>query len=148
MAVHERRGAKSAGRVARRTGGARGVAAAAAGGRARGGAAVAVADFDAKRAEDVAAQLAANGARAIALAVDVAQPAQVEAMVERTVAQLGRLDALVNCAGISPPMLPTHEYPLAEWDRCLAVNLSGTFYAIRAAVPAPLASSAGTAARS
>ena len=132
-----------AGRVALITGGASGIGAAAARVMAREGAAIAVADFDAKRAEDVATQLGAAGARAIALAVDVAQPAQVEAMVQRTVAQLGRLDALVNSAGISPPMLPTHEYPLAEWDRCLAVNLSGTFYAIRAAVPALLASGGG-----
>ncbi|HEU4431704.1 MAG TPA: SDR family NAD(P)-dependent oxidoreductase, partial [Myxococcota bacterium] len=132
-----------AGRVALITGGASGIGAAAARVMAREGAAIAVADFDAKRAEDVATQLAAAGARAIALAVDVAQPSQVEAMVERTVAQLGRLDALVSSAGISPPMLPTHEYPLAEWDRCLAVNLSGTFYAIRAAVPALLAAGGG-----
>jgi NAD(P)-dependent dehydrogenase (short-subunit alcohol dehydrogenase family) len=136
-------GGELAGRVAWITGGASGIGAAAARVMAREGAAVAVADFDVKRAEDVAARLAANGARAIAIRVDVAQPAQVEAMVQRTVAELGRLDALVNSAGISPPMVPTHEYPLAEWDRCLAVNLSGTFYAIRAAVPALLATGGG-----
>lgn len=107
-----------AGRVALITGGASGIGAAAARVMAREGAAVAVADFDAKRAGDVAQQLCAGGARAVAIAVDVAQPAQVEAMVRRTVAELGRLDALVNSAGVSPPMLATHEYPLADWDRC------------------------------
>ncbi len=132
-----------AGKVALVTGGASGIGAATARLLARDGAALAVADFDAPRAEGVAAQLRAGGARAIAIAVDVAQPAQVEAMVERTLAQLGRLDALVNSAGISPPMLATHAYPLAEWDRCLAINLSGTFYAIRAAIPALLAAGGG-----
>jgi NAD(P)-dependent dehydrogenase (short-subunit alcohol dehydrogenase family) len=136
-------GGELAGRVALITGGASGIGAACARVMAREGAAVAVADFDEKRASDVAAQLVAQGARALAIAVDVAQSAQVQAMVEHTVAQLGRLDALVNSAGISPPMLPTHEYPLADWDRCLAVNLSGTFYAIRAAVPALLAAGGG-----
>lgn len=137
------RAGELAGRVALITGGASGIGAASARVMAREGAAVAVADFDAKRASDVAEQLRAGGARAIALAVDVAQPAQVEAMVQRTVGELGRLDALVNSAGISPPMIATHEYPLAEWERCLAINLSGTFYAIRYAVPALLASGGG-----
>jgi NAD(P)-dependent dehydrogenase (short-subunit alcohol dehydrogenase family) len=132
-----------AGKVALITGGASGIGAATAFVMAREGAAIAVADFDAKRASDVAERLRATGSRAIAIAVDVAQPAQVEAMVQRTVAELGRLDALVNSAGISPPMIATHEYPLAEWDRCLAINLSGSFYAIRYAVPALLAAGGG-----
>jgi NAD(P)-dependent dehydrogenase (short-subunit alcohol dehydrogenase family) len=132
-----------AGKVALITGGASGIGAASARVMAREGAAVAVADFDAKRAEDVAKQLRASGARAISIAVDVARPEQVAAMVQRTRSEFGRLDALVNSAGISPPMIPTHEYPLAEWDRCLAINLSGTFYAIRHAVPAMLASGGG-----
>jgi NAD(P)-dependent dehydrogenase (short-subunit alcohol dehydrogenase family) len=136
-------GGELAGRVALITGGASGIGAAAARVMAREGAAIAVADFDAQRAGDLAARLREGGARAVAIAVDVAQPAQVEAMVQRTLAELGRLDALVNSAGISPPMLPTHDYPLAEWDRCLAVNLSGTFYAIRYAVPALLAGGGG-----
>jgi NAD(P)-dependent dehydrogenase (short-subunit alcohol dehydrogenase family) len=131
------------GKVALITGGASGIGAAAARVMAREGAAVAVADFDAKRAGDVAASLRAGGTRALAIAVDVAQPPQVEAMVERTVAEFGRLDALVNSAGVSPPMVATHAYPLADWDRCLAINLSGTFYAIRYAVPAMLASGGG-----
>jgi NAD(P)-dependent dehydrogenase (short-subunit alcohol dehydrogenase family) len=132
-----------AGKVALITGGASGIGAATAFVMAREGAAIAVADFDAKRASDVAERLRATGSRAIAIAVDVAQPAQVEAMVQRTVAELDRLDALVNSAGISPPMIATHEYPLAEWDRCLAINLSGSFYAIRYAVPALLAAGGG-----
>jgi NAD(P)-dependent dehydrogenase (short-subunit alcohol dehydrogenase family) len=132
-----------AGKVALITGGASGIGAATARVMAREGASVALADFDAKRAGELAEQLRASGARAIAIACDVAQPAQVEAMVQRTLAELGRLDALVNSAGISPPMIATHEYPLAEWDRCLAINLSGTFYAIRQAVPAMLASGGG-----
>jgi NAD(P)-dependent dehydrogenase (short-subunit alcohol dehydrogenase family) len=127
------------GKVALITGGASGIGAATARVMAREGAAIAVAE----RAGDVAEQLRASGARAIAVACDVAQPAQVEAMVQRVVAELGRLDALVNSAGVSPPMLPTHEYPLDEWQRCLAINLSGTFYAIRYAVPALLASGSG-----
>ena len=136
-------GGELAGRVALITGGASGIGAAAARVMAREGAAVAVADFDAKRAGEVATRLRESGARAISIAVDVAQAAQVEAMVQRTASEFGRLDALVNSAGISPPMIPTHDYPLVEWDRCLAINLSGTFYAIRFAVPAMLAGGGG-----
>jgi NAD(P)-dependent dehydrogenase (short-subunit alcohol dehydrogenase family) len=142
MSAQQRAG-ELAGKAALITGGASGIGAAAARALAREGAALAIADFDAKRAGDVAEQLRSAGARAVAIAVDVAQPAQVEAMVQRALAELGRLDALVNSAGISPPMIATHEYPLADWDRCLAVNLSGTFYAIRAAVPALLAAGGG-----
>ncbi len=138
-------GGELAGRVALITGAASGIGAASARVMAREGAAIAVADFDAKRAGAVAEQLRAGGGRAISIAVDVAQAAQVEAMVQCTLAEFGRLDALVNSAGISPPMIATHEYPLADWDRCLAVNLSGTFYAIRYAVPAMLASGGGGA---
>ena len=136
-------GGELAGCVALITGGASGIGAAAARVMAREGAAIAVADFDAKRAEEVATRLREGGSRAISIAVDVAQAEQVEAMVKRTLAEFGRLDALVNSAGVSPPMVATHEYPLAEWDRCLAINLSGTFYAIRFAVPAMLASGGG-----
>ncbi len=135
--------AELAGRVALVTGGASGIGAAAARVLAREGAALAVADFDAAGAERVASELRSAGARAVAIPVDVARLEAVEAMVKRTQNELGRLDALVNSAGISPPMQQTHTYPIAEWERCLAVNLSGTFYAIRAAVPALLASGGG-----
>jgi len=66
---------------------------------------------------------------------DVADRAQVGALVEAAVAALGGLDVLVNNAGIAGPTGPVEEIPPEEWDRCLAVCLTGQFNLARLAVP-------------
>ncbi len=134
--------ANFSGQVALVTGGGSGIGAACARLFAAGGAAVAVADYDLAAAERVAGELGPG--RGLAVAVDVADAEQVRAMVERSVAAFGRLDALVNSAGISTRNAPAAEYPLADWDRALAVNLSGSFYAIRCAVPEMLKARGGS----
>lgn len=131
------------GKVALVTGGASGIGEAAARWFSRQGAHVAVADFNIGAATDVAERLSASGPRAIAVQVDVSQALQVEAMVQQTVAAFGRLDALVNSAGISSLQAPTADYPLEAWDRVIGVNLSGTFYAMKYAIPAMLANGGG-----
>ena len=68
--------------------------------------------------------------------VDVADLASVESGFAETVARVDRLDILVNNAGVSGPVLPVWQYPLDEWDRVLAVDLTGVFYCCRVAVPA------------
>ncbi|MFA9215920.1 MAG: SDR family oxidoreductase [Sphingomonadaceae bacterium] len=86
-------------------------------------------------ADKVVASIHAMGGRAIALQADVADPAAVAALFEQTIAQLGRIDVLVNNAGILPAQLP----PLADtddqtFDRLVAVNLKGSFNTMRSAV--------------
>jgi len=69
--------------------------------------------------------------------VDVAQAQQVRQTAQAVAAQFGRIDALVNSAGVSGRFVATADYPLEDWQRQLDVNLSGTFYCCQA-VLAPM----------
>lgn len=90
------------------------------------------------RLDDLAASLEADGGRVLAIEADVTDRAQAEGAVERAVAELGRLDTVVNNAGV---MLlgPAVDAPLEEWDRMVAVNLQGLLYVTHAALPNLLA---------
>ncbi|MBI3966454.1 MAG: SDR family oxidoreductase [Chloroflexi bacterium] len=114
------------------TGAGRGIGRAIALGFAREGAGVVIADLDPDAATSVAGEVRSLGRPALAVEVDVTQRAQVEAMVERAVAELGRVDVLVSNAGIS---LRQHFLELTEevWDRVLGVNLKGVFLCGQAA---------------
>ncbi len=67
--------------------------------------------------------------------VNVADVAAVERAFAATEAALGKVDILINNAGINGPVAPSWEYPLDAWDKVLAVDLTGVFYCCRAAVP-------------
>jgi NAD(P)-dependent dehydrogenase (short-subunit alcohol dehydrogenase family) len=120
------------GRVAAITGGGLGI------GRATGllfaaeGALVALGDVQTDAVEAVAREITDRGGRAIAIGVDVGDGAQVQAFVDRVVAELGRLDVMFANAGIahSAPFL-TH--PESQWQRVLRVNLTGVFLCCQAA---------------
>jgi NAD(P)-dependent dehydrogenase (short-subunit alcohol dehydrogenase family) len=99
---------------------------------ARGGADVAVNDLRPDTAEQVAAEIRSLGRRAIAVAADVREVAQIEAMVRRTAADLGRLDILVNNAGLIRPN-PLGSVTEADWDLTFAVNARGLFFCLQAA---------------
>jgi NAD(P)-dependent dehydrogenase (short-subunit alcohol dehydrogenase family) len=86
-------------------------------------------------AEAVAAQIRALGRRALALKADLAQAAAVGAAVARAAAEFGGLDVLVQAAGAMGAWHETAELSVEDWDRYLAVDLSGAFYAIRASLP-------------
>lgn len=88
------------------------------------GARIVVVDLDAAASERRAAEI---GPDAVGLACDVSDLASVDAAVERAVGATGRLDVLVNSAGIAA-LAPAEELSLSAWDRTLAVNLSGTFF--------------------
>jgi NAD(P)-dependent dehydrogenase (short-subunit alcohol dehydrogenase family) len=111
------------------TGAASGMGAAYARGFAAEGATVVLADLDLAGAERVATELPGKAA---AVAVDMAEVASVRAMVDQAVAFGGTLDVLVNNAGIgiAKPLL---DYTEADWDRQLAVNAKGPFFALQAA---------------
>ena len=65
---------------------------------------------------------------------DISKPDEIEAMVKQTQAELGSLDILVNNAGIQFTA-DIQDFPVAKWDQIIAINLSGAFYAMRAAIP-------------
>ncbi|MFN8497945.1 MAG: SDR family NAD(P)-dependent oxidoreductase [Anaerolineae bacterium] len=122
------------GRVAIVTGAASGIGAGIARSLARAGAAVAVADLNVAGAETVADELRAEGRTAIGVAVNVAEADSVDAMVERVVAELGRLDILVNSAGIIADEVDVSDMSDQVWDRILNVNLRSQFLCCRAAI--------------
>jgi len=66
---------------------------------------------------------------------DVSDPASVERAVARTLIELGKIDVLINNAGIAGPTLPVVDYPIEDWKRVLRIDLDGPFYCCRAVVP-------------
>jgi NAD(P)-dependent dehydrogenase (short-subunit alcohol dehydrogenase family) len=112
------------GRVALITGAASGIGAAIADVFADAGAQIVVVDLDPGASELRATQL---GRGAVGFGCDVSDPASVEAAVERAVAAVGRVDVLVNSAGIVD-LAPAEDLSTNAWNRTLAVNLSGTFF--------------------
>jgi 3-oxoacyl-[acyl-carrier protein] reductase len=98
------------------------------------GAAVAAVDVAREDAERVAEEVSSKGARCAAIECDVSERRSVEAMAGRVVAELGRVDILVNNAAIYP-LRPWTEIEDEEWDRVMAVNLRGYFLCARAAYP-------------
>jgi NAD(P)-dependent dehydrogenase (short-subunit alcohol dehydrogenase family) len=94
---------------------------------AEGAAHVALADADLGAAAAVAADIAARGASAEAHHLDVTDEDSVEQVLDAVVGRWGRLDAAVNNAGISGTMTPLAELGRADWDRMLAVNLTGVY---------------------
>jgi len=101
---------------------------------AAAGAAVACADIDPERAQRIAAAVAENGGRSLALQADIADRGSVDAAVTRAAAELGAVDVLVNNAAIYPLRAWT-EITEDEWDRVLAVNLRAYFLCARACYP-------------
>ena len=122
------------GRRAVVTGAASGIGRATARRLAAEGAAVFCADIAAEAAAETAKDIEASGGQASSGVVDVADLASCEAGIERAAAALGGLDTLVNVAGILRPG-HTHEQDPAIFDQTIAINLAGTFYMCRSALP-------------
>jgi NAD(P)-dependent dehydrogenase (short-subunit alcohol dehydrogenase family) len=97
-----------------------------------------IAERNAERADAVAAEIAAAGGRARAIATDVADPESVERMAKAVEAEFGRIDILVNNAALfsTLEMRPFDQIPLDEWDTVLRVNVTGAFLCARAVVAA------------
>jgi NADP-dependent 3-hydroxy acid dehydrogenase YdfG len=126
------------GTVALVTGASSGIGEASALSLAQEGATVAIAARRRDRLEDLAGRVEQAGGKALVLEVDVTQEAQAREAVERTVAELGRLDTLVNNAGV---MLlgPVEGAPVQEWQRMVELNVLGLLYCAHAALPHLLA---------
>jgi NAD(P)-dependent dehydrogenase (short-subunit alcohol dehydrogenase family) len=125
------------------TGGAAGIGRAVALRLAADGAAVAIGDVNETAARDVAAEIATAGGRAITVAADVARAADVERLVDSAVEEFGRLDIVVNNAGVAVPGSVTG-ISEDDWDRVLAVNLKSVWLGMRSGVPHLRASGGGS----
>lgn len=131
------------GKVVIVTGAARGIGRAVAEEFASRRASVVVADLDAATAEKVASDLRAGGAKATAVQVNVADAAGVQAMVDAAKREFGRVDVLVNNAGIAGKAAPILEQSEEDWDRMMDVDLKSVFLCCRAAIKEMLAQGSG-----
>lgn len=107
------------------------------------GALVVVADLDAAKAAAVADRIVAAGGQAVPGAGDVANSDVVQSLIAEAVAAGGKLDLLVNNAGIGGPLAPLGDYPLDGWRRVMDVNLDAVFYGMRFAIPEMLKAGGG-----
>ena len=114
-------------KVALVTGAASGLGLATAKAFAEAGASVVLADWDEKEVQAAAKGLADQGHKTLAVRCDVSDDAQVEAMVNQTVATFGRLDAAYNNAGIQNVLAETADSPRDDYDRVMGVNLRGVW---------------------
>jgi len=129
------------GKVALVTGAGSGIGRASAERFAAEGARVAVVDL--KGAEEVAAVIDAAGGEAIALATGVADEEAVAAMAAAAIDRFGRVDVLMNNAGVLDDYLPAADMPTAVWERVLGVNLNAQFFTARALLPQMVERGAG-----
>ena len=121
-----------AGRCAIVTGGASGIGLAVAARLAQEGAEVSLWDLKQDALERARAQTQATHVQAL----DISNPEQVaRGMAESVAAMGGKLDVLVSSAGITGPNVPVKDYPIADWQQVINVNLNGLFYCNQAAVP-------------
>ena len=118
-------------RVALVTGGGSGIGRAACEQFGREGARVVVADRDRAAAHETVERIEGAGGEAFAVEVDVADEASVAAMVAGSVRQYGRIDAALNNAGISHDPRPFTELPIEDWDKMIAINLTGVFLCMK-----------------
>ena len=129
------------GRVAVVTGGSNGIGAAVAERLVISGARVAIWDLDVTKLDPRVAALPDDSI--VPVTVDVSDFASVGAALEKTQAALGKVDVLVNSAGIAGPTNSLADYPVDEWRKVQAVNLDGTFHCCKAVIPAMIAGNYG-----
>jgi NAD(P)-dependent dehydrogenase (short-subunit alcohol dehydrogenase family) len=129
--------------VALITGGGRGIGRAIALRFVSEGAAVMLAATKREPLEATAAEIRKAGGRAATAVVDVADEAAVKTVVAATLGELGRLDILVNNAGVGGPTLRVVDMERADWDRTLAVNVTGAFLCSKHAIPHMVARKSG-----
>jgi NAD(P)-dependent dehydrogenase (short-subunit alcohol dehydrogenase family) len=101
---------------------------------ARVGAKAVVTDIDQKECQTVVEEIEKMGGQGLALKVDVIKKEEIVAAVEETIKKFGRLDILINNAGICSPIKPLAELTENEWDRLIDVNLKGYFLCAQAVV--------------
>lgn len=131
------------GRVAVITGGSQGIGLAAARIMAAGGATIAILDLDESTGHKAVAAIVADGGRAMVVKTDVSDQSQVKSAFAAVLDAYGRVDVLVNNAGITGPASPVWEIKPDYFERLLKVHLLGAYYCIVEAVPQMLAQDYG-----
>ncbi len=131
------------GRVAVITGAGRGIGRAIALAYAREGARLALAARSESELEQTVAAVSEMGGQAIAVPTDITSQAHTERLSEAAVERFGRIDVLVNNAGISGPIGPLQDNDIAEWVDTINVNLTGTFLVCRAVIPVMIGQGSG-----
>jgi 3-oxoacyl-[acyl-carrier protein] reductase len=126
------------------TGASRGIGAAAGVALAREDATVVLTARDGALTAEVARGIVASGGRASASSCDVSNYASVAALIAETADRFGRIDALINNAGIIEPIASLAESDPAEWARNIEINLIGAYHPIRAVLPRMIAAGGGT----
>ena len=132
------------GKVAAITGAADGIGYAISAAMATQGAQIVMSDIDDAKGEAAAAKLRAKGFRATYVHCDVAQDADIDALIAATVAQGGRLDILVNNAAVAIGGMPIHQMTDEEWHKLIAINLTSVFRGCKHALPHMIAQGAGS----
>jgi NAD(P)-dependent dehydrogenase (short-subunit alcohol dehydrogenase family) len=125
------------------TGASSGIGRAAALGFARNGCNVAIVDLNPK-GEETAAEVRKFGVRAFFQRCDTAAAAEVESAVQRTVKEFGRLDFAFNNAGIDGDQAPTQDCTIENWNKVVAVNLTGVFLCMKSQIPQMLKHGSGS----
>jgi NAD(P)-dependent dehydrogenase (short-subunit alcohol dehydrogenase family) len=127
------------------TGGAAGIGRAIASVLAENGAQVIIVDIDAERAKSTAREISDSGTPCIEFVADVADSAQMVQVTDQVVERFGRIDILINNAGINTrrDRVPIQEYNFEDWNKILEVDLTGVFIASRAIIPAMLRNKRG-----
>lgn len=131
-------------RVALVTGASSGIGLATARAFGAAGARVALVDVQVGLGEEAAGRLRADGVDAHFFPADMASVKDVEEMVGAVARHWGRLDVAFNNAGIEGETAPVSDCPVANWDRVIAINLSGVFHCMRLEIPAMLANGGGS----
>lgn len=126
------------------TGASRGIGAAAAVALAKQGASLMLAARDTAMAESVAHAITRDGGTAAALGCDVSDWPAMQRLVAATQQRFGKIDALINNAGIIEPIAPIADSDPAAWARNIQINLVGAYHAARAVLPPMLAAGSGT----
>ena len=111
---------------------------------AKYGAIVVVADINLESAQKVVEEIVTNGGICRSIKVNVAKFEEVDYLIKATIKEFGRLDVIVNNAGIGPNLLRTHESSLEDWNRVIAVNQTGVFYCMKLALVEFLKQGGGT----
>ncbi len=123
------------GKVALITGAGSGIGKAAALRLAQEGAKAAILSRSADELEKVAAEIECNKGEALMLTADISQPEEMQRAVQQIIDRWGRLDIVFANAGINGVWAPIEELSPEEWNQTISINLSGTFYTIKYAVP-------------
>jgi len=108
------------------------------------GAQVVVSDINEEGGNKVVEKIKSNGGEAVFVKADTSKPEDNEKLVAETVKHFGKLDIAVNNAGIGGPGAIAADYTIEDWDKVIAINLSGVFYGLRYQIPALLANGGGS----